>query len=202
MRHGKEDLFLRWAVEAGVLKRLKRTGWWCSGIKDPESVAEHSLRMSLLASCIASEEKADPARAALLGIFHDLPETRISDVHAVGKRYWRELHKDEARARDEQNAGLPPGPFQKLAVGLGREWAQCRTKEALAARDADYLECAIQSLEYFWPQRFVCRKWLESNLKRLKTRTGKRLGKRLREIFLKGRWEEFQVWWLDIYRRD
>ena len=68
---------LQWAIEAGLLKRVKRTGWWCSGIKDPESVAEHSHRMSLLAFYIAGEEDADPYKAASLGLFHDLPEASL-----------------------------------------------------------------------------------------------------------------------------
>ena len=65
-----QEKVLQWAVEAGLLKRVKRTGWWCSGVKDPESVAEHSHRMSLLAFYIAGEEGADPFKAAALGLFH------------------------------------------------------------------------------------------------------------------------------------
>ncbi len=28
--------------ETGTLKNARRTGWWMAGIRDPESVAEHS----------------------------------------------------------------------------------------------------------------------------------------------------------------
>ena len=196
-----EDRALRYFMEAGALKRTKRTGWWCSGIKDPESVAEHAFRMSLLAAYIASEEGADPARAGLMGLFHDLPETRVSDAHAVVKRYWKGHAEDERRARAEQTASLPRGPFQRLALELGRDWESAASSEALAARDADYLECALQSLEYLWRERRVAREWLLSNQRRLKTRTGRRLGARLKRIFESGRWEGFQLWWKDIYRR-
>ncbi|MFA5140806.1 MAG: HD domain-containing protein [Elusimicrobiota bacterium] len=197
----KEDRVLRYFLEAGALKRTKRTGWWCSGIKDPESVAEHAFRMSLLAAYIASEEGADPMRASLMGLFHDIPEARVSDAHAVVKRYWKGHSADERRARDEQNASLPRGAFQRLAQGLGRDWDAESSPEALAARDADYLECAIQALEYLWQQRTVAREWLLSNQRRLKTRAGKKLGMRLKRIFESGRWEDFQIWWKDIYRR-
>lgn len=54
------------AFELGVLKRMRRAGWWHAGVRDPESVAEHSLRVAQLASLIAAIEGAEPGRAALL----------------------------------------------------------------------------------------------------------------------------------------
>jgi putative hydrolase of HD superfamily len=35
--------------EAGYLKNVDRSGWWLLGNKDPESVAEHSFRCTILA---------------------------------------------------------------------------------------------------------------------------------------------------------
>jgi putative hydrolases of HD superfamily len=29
--------------ELGVLKRIRRAGWWHAGVRDPESVAAHSM---------------------------------------------------------------------------------------------------------------------------------------------------------------
>jgi len=201
MPKSKEEKILQWLVEAGLLKRVKRTGWWCSGVKDPESVAEHSHRMSLLAFYIAGEEGADPYRAAVLGLFHDLPETRISDAHAVVKRYWKNISDDETRARREQNACLPEGRSRTRIEELGFEWSEARTVEARAARDADYLECAIQALEYLWQEKSVAREWVDSNVKRLRTRTGKRLGRALKQVYEKGKWEELRTWWKTIYQR-
>jgi putative hydrolase of HD superfamily len=42
--------------ELGVLKRIRRAGWWHVGVRDPESVAEHSLRVAQLAAIIAAEQ--------------------------------------------------------------------------------------------------------------------------------------------------
>ncbi|MDD5658015.1 MAG: HD domain-containing protein [Elusimicrobia bacterium] len=201
MKAARQDGVLRWAVEAGLLKRMRRTGWWCSGIRDPESVAEHSHRMALLAFYIAGEEGADACRAAALGVLHDLPETRIGDAHAVVKRYWTGLRGDEDRARREQNACLPPGRARDAVAAMGEEWSLGRTREALCARDADYLECAIQALEYLWREKNTAREWLRSNTRRLRTRCGKRLGRRLEELFEKGKWEDFRTWWKSIYVR-
>jgi len=35
-------------LQAGILKNLPRTGWLLRGIKNPESVADHSYRTALL----------------------------------------------------------------------------------------------------------------------------------------------------------
>jgi HD domain len=75
------------AYEMGVLKRLRRAGWWHVGVRDPESVAEHSLRVAQLAALIASEEGGDPARAAYLGMWHDSQETRIGDIPHSARPY-------------------------------------------------------------------------------------------------------------------
>jgi len=50
------------AHEWGHLKRLPRTGWLHAGIKNPESVAEHSHRTAILVWMIAGLEGADPER--------------------------------------------------------------------------------------------------------------------------------------------
>lgn len=49
----------RLLYEAGTLKQARPTGWWMAGVRDPESVAEHSWRTSLIASAIAKLEGAD-----------------------------------------------------------------------------------------------------------------------------------------------
>src|SRR5690348_4826761 len=63
------------SYELGVLKRMRRSGWWHAGVRDPESVAEHTMRAAQLAALIAAEERADPARAAFLALWHDTQET-------------------------------------------------------------------------------------------------------------------------------
>jgi putative hydrolase of HD superfamily len=59
--------------EPGLLKRIRRSGWWHAGVPDPESVAEHTMRAAQLAAILAVEEGAEPQRAAL---WHDGQESR------------------------------------------------------------------------------------------------------------------------------
>jgi putative hydrolase of HD superfamily len=96
------------AFELGVLKRLRRTGWSHVGVRDAESVADHSLRVAQLASLIAVEEGADPARAALLAVWHDSQETRTGDIPHTARPYLADQIDPEAVTTD-QVAGLPEG---------------------------------------------------------------------------------------------
>ena len=94
------------AYELGVLKRLRRSGWWQVGVRDPESVSEHSLRVAQLAALIAAEEGADPARSSYLGIWHDSQETRICDLPHSARTYLPTMPDNEQITRD-QLAELP-----------------------------------------------------------------------------------------------
>ncbi len=45
--------------ETGHLKRIARSGWLLAGVRNPESMAEHSVRVGVLAYCIAAQEGAN-----------------------------------------------------------------------------------------------------------------------------------------------
>ena len=92
--------------EMCMLKNARRTGWWIAGVKDPESIAEHSFRASVLATVLAAMEGADPARAAQLAIFHDTQETRIGDIPYIGRRYLKVATNQAVTA--DQVAACPP----------------------------------------------------------------------------------------------
>jgi putative hydrolase of HD superfamily len=129
----------------GVLERLRRTGWSHAGIRDAESVADHSMRVAQLASLIAAEEGADPARAALMAIWHDSQETRSGDIPHTARPYMAARTDPEAITAD-QVAGLPEAA--KTVQETVSEYQAQTTLEARCARDADKLECLIQAVEY------------------------------------------------------
>jgi putative hydrolase of HD superfamily len=83
----------------------RRSGRWHAGVRDPESVAEHSLRVAQLAALIAAEEGGDPARAAYLGLWHDSEETHIGDIPHSAKPYITAESNEPITA--DQAAGLP-----------------------------------------------------------------------------------------------
>ncbi|MFJ3085334.1 HD family hydrolase [Streptomyces sp. NPDC086838] len=166
----------RFLFEAGTLKHTRRTGWWMAGVRDPESVAEHSWRTSLIASLIAKLEGADPAKAALLAVWHDTQETRTGDVNYVGKKY--APAGDPQAVTADQTEGMP----ETLASAIQDVVAEYEAKEspeAICARDADKLECLLQGIEYKAQGYENAQRWIDNSRARLVTETGQRLAAEL-----------------------
>lgn len=169
-----EDLsaVARFLYEAGTLKQTRRTGWWMAGVRDPESVAEHSWRTALLATIIAKLEGADPARAAYLAVWHDSQETRTGDVNHLGKKYSSDA--DPRAVTDDQVAGMP----EVLASAVREIVAEYEAKEspeAICARDADKLECMIQGVEYKAQGYANAQRWIDNSRGRLVTKSANEL---------------------------
>ncbi|MGW0787501.1 HD domain-containing protein [Streptomyces sp. NPDC002911] len=168
----------RFLYEAGTLKNTRRTGWWMAGVSDPESVAEHSWRASLIASIIAKLEGADPAQAAFLAVWHDTQETRTGDVNHLGKKYAPPGDPQEVTA--DQTAGMPE-VLASTVRDLIAEYEAKESPEAVCARDADKLECMLQGIEYRAQGYENAQRWIDNSRGRLVTETGKRLASELLE---------------------
>ncbi|RBQ11665.1 HAD family hydrolase [Spongiactinospora rosea] len=158
--------------EIGLLKRYKRTGWLVAGVRDPESIAEHSFRTAVIASVIAAMEGADPERAAFLCLFHDSQETRIMDIPYVSKRYLTCPPNEEVTA--DQTRHLPEVVARMLSKAVG-EYEEKTSLEAQCGRDADKLECLIQAVEYRDQGHGHMQPWIDSSLSALNTASAKRL---------------------------
>jgi len=160
------------AFELGLLKRVRRSGWWQIGVSDPESVADHSLRVAQLATAIAAEEGADPARAALLAIWHDSQETRTGDIPHTARPY---LDKPvPAKITADQTAHLPELAGKTIRAAVD-EYEEQRTPEARCAKDADKLECLIQAIEYQQAGHTNAQGWIDNSRKALTTHTAQRI---------------------------
>jgi len=62
--------------KAGLLKDIKRTGWVVKGIKNAESVADHSWRMSFLVILLAPKN-LNRQKLLEMSIVHDLGEIGV-----------------------------------------------------------------------------------------------------------------------------
>ncbi|MEV7940371.1 HD domain-containing protein [Kitasatospora sp. NPDC088264] len=162
----------RFLFEAGTLKQTKRTGWWMAGVRDPESVAEHSWRTALIASIIAKLEGADPAQTAFLAVWHDSQETRTGDVNHLGKMY--APGADPAAVTADQVGGMPE-ILASTIRDLVAEYEAKDSPEAVCARDADKLECLIQGVEYKAQGYANAQRWIDNSRGRLTTKTANAL---------------------------
>jgi putative hydrolase of HD superfamily len=158
--------------ELGLLKRIRRTGWWHAGVRDPESVAEHTMRAAQLAAILAAEEGADPARAAFLALWHDTQETRTGDLPHTLHAY--AAKPDPRRITADQTERLPAGSRTVIRAAVD-EYEARETAAARCAKDADKLEMLLQAVEYRDVGVQRVEGWIDSARKDLTTETARRI---------------------------
>lgn len=179
----------KFLYEMGQLKRVKRSGWWIAGVKDPESVAEHSFRTAAIAHLLAHLEGADTGKAVLMALFHDLPEARTNDAHRIVRRYvdWRGIDK---KAIGEQSKRLPD-ELAKQVILLFGEFEKEDSFEAKVVRDADLLECIVQAREYQALGFHDVADWIFNARAALKTESAKNIAEACINM-------EPKEWWLGL----
>ncbi|MFC1709935.1 HD family hydrolase [Candidatus Omnitrophota bacterium] len=173
--------------EAGLLKRIKRSGWWVLGIKDGESVAEHSFRCAVIGYTIAKMEGIFPYKVLMMTLFGDLHEARINDLHKMAQRYV-DFGKAEDKAFAEQIEDLPKNIKSEMS-GLHKEYRRQKNKESVIARDADILECLIQAREYQEHGFKQADKFLKKAPSHLKTKSARRLWRLAKTTQLNDWWQ-------------
>jgi len=166
---------------AGKLKSVKRKGWFHAGIKNPESVAEHSFGVSILAMVLSSKLHLNETKLIKMALIHDLAESVVGDkivergskvVASQSKKF-----EKEKKAMEKICSNLEKGDeYYKLWI----EFENQSSKEAKMLKQLDKLEMAVQALEYgkkypkklneFWinAEKHVKDKELKKILKQLK----------------------------------
>jgi 5'-deoxynucleotidase YfbR-like HD superfamily hydrolase len=137
--------FLR---NAERLKTVTRSAYTTTG--ETESVAEHSWRVTLMATLFASQVPGvDAARVVKMCVVHDLGEAIGGDVPAPEQARRRELGESEGKAAAERRdlltllAPLPPAPRSEI-TSLWDEYEAAQTGEARLAKALDKLETILQ----------------------------------------------------------
>lgn len=144
-----EKEFLDLFLEIGLLKKVQRTGWVLKGVKDVESVAEHTWRVAMLALILSPQLKLNQLKIVKMALIHDLGEVVIGDIKwESGKKVigsQEEKHRDEKKAIRKMFADNPN--FQEYVL-LWKEFNEQKTREAKILKQLDKLEMTIQALEY------------------------------------------------------
>jgi putative hydrolases of HD superfamily len=181
----------KFLYEIGQLKRVRRSGWWLAGIKDPESVAEHSFRTAILGYIMACSEGANPMRTAAMCLFHDVPEARVSDLHRVSSRYL-DVENAETLAFSEQMSRLPTAIAEEI-ISLILDYQERKTIEAQLAHDADSLECLLQAREYQAERYANVTDWIDGSQASLRTETAKNLAEECLQVEPNEWWQGLKV---------
>jgi putative hydrolase of HD superfamily len=182
---------LNFFAEAGLLKRIKRSGWWVAGIDDPETVAEHSFRTAVIAYYIAHVEEVDPYKAVTMALFNDIHEARINDLHKMG-HYYIEFRDAEKKVFFDQIEYLD-GRVKSALHRSRDEYDKQQTNESVVARDADILECLVQAKEYFESGHLTAKKFFQIAPGHLKTKTAQKLWKQIKS------WDSHD-WWQSVVK--
>ncbi len=130
---------------AGILKRIQRTGWIEVGVYQPESVADHTFRTTLLCMLYADLEKIDTLKLLRMAMIHDLPEALVGDLTPK--------QKTEETIQREENAifeilSLLPKLHRETFLAVWNEYQEGKTKEAKAVKQLDKIEMILQAKEY------------------------------------------------------
>lgn len=169
----ESERLVRFFETVAGLKDTRRAGWVTMKVKNPESVADHSIMVSLLTLILARNRKnIDPEKAVKMAIVHDVVESLTGDK--IQKEYWS---GGDIRKRDKDMNELVA--VKKLISILGddeifplmKEFIEGKTTEAKFVYQIDKLEMILQSIKYSKEGRG--RKslepfWDEKNLSRLK----------------------------------
>jgi putative hydrolase of HD superfamily len=125
------------------LKTVTRSGWTSTG--RPESVAEHTWRLCLLALVLRPGlPEVDYARLLPMLVVHDLGEAIGGDVPAPEQAARGESKAAQERADLLQLLAPLPPPLQRELTALWDEYEAARSPEALVAKALDKLETILQ----------------------------------------------------------
>jgi len=191
MEKQKLEKIIKFLSEIEVLKRIDHEGPRLVGVTKLDSVAEHAALSSQIAYVLAKLEGADVLKCLTMIIFHDNEEVRIGDHHRVSKRYV-DIKEAEREAEKDHYSRLPDEIGNEI-FQLQEELRERKTKEAIIAKDADWLEQAIQSKIYVETGYKGCEKWIDNVEAALGTDSAKEI---LAEI--KKNPDFLNLWWQDL----
>ncbi len=129
-----------------VAERLKdATRHSCTSGGRPESVAEHSWRIALMAFFLRDEfPEADMDRVMEMCLIHDLGECFTGDIPTFNKTEADEAREEELLSRWARSL---PEPYATRMLDLYAEMGALDTQEAKIYKALDKLEAVIQHNE-------------------------------------------------------
>lgn len=149
--------------EVGMLAKTPRSGFYFLGTGN-QSVAEHTNRTVYIGFVLASmHEKVDMLKVLKMCLFHDLAESRTSDLNYVHQKY---VASDEESAMTDLAHSFPYG---KQITETLEEYQKRESIESIISKDADNIEWILSLREEEDTGNQRAASWIPSAVKRLKT---------------------------------
>lgn len=140
-----------------------------------DNISDHSFRVAIIGMNLAELERCDVNKVLKICLFHDVAETRIGDANFINQQY-SDLHEEEAR--NDQMVGLP---IAGEILDLLQEYDQRESREAIVAKDADYLDQMILQREYFFKDLQNHEIWQNHTESMLESESAKKLAQEIRK---------------------
>ncbi|MBU3934389.1 HD domain-containing protein [Patescibacteria group bacterium] len=162
---------LNFFIETGKLKGKKRKGMMFYGIKDPETTAEHTFRMTIVSWILGTLKGLNAERVIKISLIHDLCEVYAGDITPYDgllpknkkERYdfvrkWPHLSENKKRKRHLQKfekekksleklvQNLPPQKKKEI-LDIWWDYETGKTREARFVRQADRAEGLIEAFD-------------------------------------------------------
>ena len=129
------------------LKKIPRKGWQDKvGILQPESVADHSYNMAIMAMVLSDLKGWDTQKILKMALLHDLAESVIGDLTPD-----EISRKDKARLENQTMSEILSNLPSKVARDYTKIWEEYQkgnSKEASLVHEVDRLEMALQAKKY------------------------------------------------------
>lgn len=159
--------------QAGKLKRMERRGWVIRGIKNPETIAEHTFRVALMAWILGEKHRLNIEKIIKMALIHDLCEVYAGDTTPYDsilpkdkkkaleltktwprfsekerQRLNNEKHKKEKKALEKITEKLQP-KIKSEIMSLLLEYEKGVSHEGRFFRQTDRVENFMQAMEYW-----------------------------------------------------
>ncbi len=161
--------------EIATLRRLTRSHrQMIQEVSD--NISDHSFRVAIIGMILANLEQCDENKVLKMCLFHDVAEARIGDANFINQQY---IDVREEEAFKDQMQGLP---ISEEMIGIIKERAEQKTREAVVSKDADLLDQMVLQQEYFYKDEKNRKIWQDHSEKSLKTESAKKLAKKIRQL--------------------
>jgi len=193
MKKNSKNKTTDFLFEVGMLAKTPRSGFFFLGSGE-QSVAEHVNRVCYVGFALASVAKnVDISKVLQMCLFHDLTETRISDLNYIHQKY---TIRDENCAIQDLTFGLP---FGKKICDIVTEYEAKKTYESILAKDADQIEQMLSLKEQIDIGNTRAKTWIPPLIKRLKTKEAKALVKNITNTDSDNWWfkNKNDDWWVN-----
>jgi len=139
--------YVRFMELVGNVKQLKRAGWVLRNVSEPETVASHMYRMSMLSFLIPESSTLDRVKCMKMALIHDLAEAIVGDITP-----YCGVDKEEKRSREHKAiieiSSLVPKLGGDEILKLFNEYESQHSPEAIWVKDCDRYDMIQQAFEY------------------------------------------------------